>query len=319
MKFQIKSFRDCFLSQLHLNCKLKQNQTMKHTIKNNHFQVAVQHKGTELCSIKSLKTGKEYMWNANPDIWGSNAPVLFPAIGSFKNGECMIDGKMYKIPKHGFIRHNENLVVTHQTKTEINFQLDYSKETLAIYPYQFQFNIIFELIDNQIIVTHKVTNLDTKSIYFHLGGHPAFKCPINDNEDYSDYYLEFEKTETVATTLLSQNGLISNNVAPVLENTNILPLQKNLFDNDALIFKNLKSRKVSLKSHQSNQVLSVSFEGFPYLGIWAKPNAPFVCIEPWIGTADDENTDGDFLKKDKLIELPKGEIFTAQYSIEIKE
>lgn len=292
---------------------------MKHTITNKHFQVKIQHKGTELCSIKSLKTGKEYMWNANPKIWGSHAPVLFPAIGSFKNGKCTIDGKTYKIPKHGFIRHNENLIVNHQTETEIDFQLDYSEETLKIYPYKFQFNIIFEIIDNQIIITHRIVNLDDKLIYFHLGGHPAFKCPINDDEDYADYYLEFEKTETVATTLLSQNGLISDNTQPILENTNILPLHKNLFDNDALIFKNLKSRKVSLKSRQSNQILSVSFKGFPYLGIWAKPNAPFVCIEPWIGIADHENTNSDFLKKDKLVELPKGETFVAQYTIEIIE
>ena len=292
---------------------------MKHKITNNHFQVLIRHKGVELCSIKSLKTGKEYMWNANPDIWGSHAPVLFPAIGSFKNGVCTINGNTYKIPKHGFIRHNENLVIENQTDTKINFRLDYSNKTLAIYPYKFRFNIIFELVDNQIIITHKVTNLDDKAIYFHLGGHPGFKCPVNDGEDYSDYYLEFEKTETASTTLLSQNGLISDDTQLILENTNVLPLHKNLFDNDALIFKNLKSRKVSLKSHKSNQVLSVSYNGFPYLGIWAKPNAPFVCIEPWIGIADHENTDGDFLKKEKLIELPENEVFIAQYTIEIDE
>lgn len=292
---------------------------MKHTITNNFFQVAIQHKGAELCSIKSVKTGKQYMWNANPEIWGSYAPVLFPAIGSLKNDECTIDGKIYKIPKHGFIRHNENLIVNSKTETEIDFQLDYSDETLAIYPYKFQFHIIFRLIDNQIIVSHKVINLDAQSIYFHLGGHPAFKCPINEKEDYSDYYLEFEQPETVATTLLSQNGLISDKTQLMLENTKILPLHRYIFDNDALIFKNLKSRKVHLKSHQSNQVLSINFEGFPYLGIWAKPNAPFVCIEPWIGIADDEATNGDFLKKDKLIELGKGKTFTAQYSIEIDE
>jgi len=289
------------------------------TISNNNFQVRIQKKGVEISSIKSLKTGKEYMWNANPEIWGSHAPVLFPAIGSFKNGECTIDGKTYKIPKHGFIRHNETLVLANQTATELNFQLEYSDETLAIYPYQFRFNIIYKLVNNQLIVSHKVTNLDDKAIHFHLGGHPGFKCPINEGEEYADYYLEFEETETVATTLLSENGLISDKTAPVLNTTNILPLHKDLFNNDALIFKDLKSRKVSLKSHQSNQVLTVHFPDFNYLGIWAKPNAPFVCIEPWLGIADHENTDGDFLKKDGLISLPKGEVFEAEYIIEIKE
>lgn len=292
---------------------------MKHTITNNHFQVSVQQKGTELCSIKSLKTRKEYMWNANPEIWGSYAPVLFPAIGSFKNGECTIKNKTYKIPKHGFIRHNESIILKSKTETELNFQLDYFDETLAIYPYKFRFNIIFKLEDNKLIVSHKVINLDNQKIYFHLGGHPAFKCPVNDGEDYSDYYLEFEYEETISTTLLSQNGLISDETKSVLNNTNTLPLHKNLFDNDALIFKDLKSQKVSLKSHKSNQVLTISFSDFPYLGIWAKPNAPFVCIEPWIGIADHDDTDGDFLKKDKLIGLPKGEIFEAKFIIEIEE
>jgi len=292
---------------------------MNHSILNQYFQVTIQQKGTEISSIKSKKTGREYMWNANPEIWGSHAPVLFPAIGSFKNSECTIDGETYKIPKHGFIRHNETLVLINQTATELNFQLDYSEQTLAIYPYKFRFNIIFKLDNNKLIVSHKVTNLDDKIIHFNLGGHPGFKCPINEGETYSDYYLEFEQMETAATTLLSQNGLISDKTKPILNKTNILPLTPNLFDNDALIFKDLKSRKVSLKSHQSNQILTMSFPDFNYLGIWAKPNAPFVCIEPWLGIADHENTDGDFLKKDGLIALPKGAIFEAEYIIEIEE
>jgi galactose mutarotase-like enzyme len=162
-------------------------------------------------------------------------------------------------------------------------------------------------------------NLDDKTIYFHLGGHPGFKCPINEGENYSDYYLEFEHEENAATTLLSANGLISDDTKQILNNTNILPFTPNLFDNDALIFKDLKSRKVSLKSHKSNQILTVKFPDFNYLGIWAKPNAPFVCIEPWLGIADHENTDGDFLKKDKLISLVESEVFEAEYIVEIVE
>jgi galactose mutarotase-like enzyme len=292
---------------------------MKHSIINSHFQVSIQQKGTEISSIKSQKTGKEYMWNANPDIWGSHAPVLFPAIGSFKNGQCTIDGKTYKVPKHGFIRNNESIVLKSQTDTELNFQLDYSEQTLEIYPYKFRFDIIFRLDKNKLIVSHKVTNLDDKTIYFHLGGHPGFKCPINEGENYSDYYLEFEHEENAATTLLSANGLISDDTKQILNNTNILPFTPNLFDNDALIFKDLKSRKVSLKSHKSNQILTVKFPDFNYLGIWAKPNAPFVCIEPWLGIADHENTDGDFLKKDKLISLVESEVFEAEYIVEIAE
>lgn len=292
---------------------------MKHSISNRKIKVGILNTGAEICSIQSQKTGKEFMWNANPDIWASYAPVLFPAIGSFKNKQCTIDGTTYKIPKHGFIRHNNSLIVKEKTNESLNLQLDYSVETLKIYPYKFRFNIIFSLQENKLVVSHQVQNQDNKSIYFSLGGHPAFKCPVNDTENYEDYYLEFEHTENANTTLLGANGLISDHSSPVLKNTKVLHLTKNMFDKDALIFKDLKSRKVSLKSKKSDQVLSLDYTDFNYLGIWAKPKAPFVCIEPWLGIADHENSDGDFLKKDGIIELPYGEIFQSKYAITITE
>tara|TARA_R110000868_G_scaffold50189_1_gene160640 strand:- start:447 stop:1325 length:879 start_codon:yes stop_codon:yes gene_type:complete len=292
---------------------------MNHTISNSHLEVQVLTKGTEICSIKSKKTGTEFMWNADPDIWGSHAPVLFPAIGSFKNEVCTIQGEEYKIPKHGFIRHNEDIELINTTETALHFQLEYSEKTLAIFPYKFKFLISFELNENKLIVSHKVHNLDEKTIHFSLGAHPAFNCPINDDEKYTDYYLEFEKNENAERTLLSNNGLITDQTELVLHDSNKLELHADLFANDALIFKMLNSKKVSLKSRTSSQVLTVSFSDFKYLGIWAKPNAPFVCIEPWLGIADHENTDGDYLKKDGLISIPKGEIFEANYEIEIEE
>lgn len=288
-------------------------------LSNHQLKVTVLSKGAEIASIKSLKTGKEYMWDANPKIWGSHAPVLFPAIGSFKNDQCTINGSVYKIPKHGFIRYNKDLQLIEQDTDYLNFQLDYSDKTLEIYPYKFRFNIGFKLEDSKLIVSHRVENLDSKQIYFSLGAHPAFKCPINEGEVYEDYFLEFETEEIAATTLLGASGLISDQTRPILNNSKKLPLHNHMFDDDALIFKDLKSRKVSLKSKKSNQVLTVSYPDFNYLGIWAKPKAPFLCIEPWLGIADHENSDGDFLKKDGLISLHSGEVFTANYGIRIED
>jgi len=292
---------------------------MQYSISNKYLQVSVLSRGVEISSIKSHKTGKEYMWDANPDVWGSHSPVLFPAIGSFKNNQCTINDKRYVIPKHGFIRHNDDIKLISETTDELNFQLDYSEKTLLIFPYKFRFNISFQLKDNSLTIRHRVDNLDSKEIFFSLGGHPGFKCPINEGESYEDYYLEFEKDENAARTVLSANGLITDRTKPVLNDTKVLPLNSTLFNDDALIFKDLKSRKVSLKSRKSNQVLTVRFSDFPYLGIWAKPNSPFVCIEPWQGIADHENTDGDYLKKEGLISLAKGDSFTAIYSIEIDD
>lgn len=292
---------------------------MKHSISNDHLQISVQANGAEISSIKTPKSGREYMWDAQPEIWGSHAPVLFPIIGALKNDSYVVDDQSYMLPKHGFVRYNENIELKNRTHDRLNFQLDYSDDTLKVYPFKFQFNINFHLVGNKLIVTHKVKNLDEKSIYFALGAHPGFKCPLNDGENYDDYYLEFENEEEAEITLLSESGLISENTRLVLDKSNKLPLSKGLFKEDALIFKELKSRKVSLKSEKSDQILTMRFADFNYLGLWAKPNAPFVCIEPWIGIADHEDTDGDFLKKDGLINLAVGGVFTAQYSIEIEE
>lgn len=292
---------------------------MKHSISNDHLQVSVQSVGAEIASLKATKSGKEYMWEANPDYWASHAPVLFPIIGSLKNDEYSLDGKTYALPKHGFVRYNESIKLKNRTNDRLNFQLDYSEETLKQYPFKFQFNITFQLLGNKLIVTHKVKNMDSIDIHFALGAHPGFKCPLNEGEAYEDYFIEFEKEEQEETIILSDGGLISDATKPVLEESKVLPLHKDLFNEDALIFKTLKSRKVSLKSTKSDQVLTVRFADFDYLGIWAKPGAPFVCIEPWIGIADHENTDGNFLEKDGLITLPKDEVFSAQYSIEIEE
>jgi galactose mutarotase-like enzyme len=292
---------------------------MKHTITNTFFNVSVLSKGAEISCISSVKTGEEYMWDADPEIWGSHSPVLFPAIGSFKDNKCIINGVTYAMPKHGFIRNNQNLLLIEKTKTKLKFQLNYSKETLRMYPFKFRFFISFELIKNKLVVSHKVENCDKKEIFFSLGAHPAFKCPLYKEETYNDYYLEFEKEENASSIVLSKNGLITDHTTQILEETNILPLHNALFKNDALIFKTLNSRKVHLKSKKSDYCLTIDYHDFPTLALWAKPNAPFICIEPWIGTADHENSDGHFLTKDGLITLSKGGLFTADYSIGIAE
>lgn len=292
---------------------------MKYSVENDFLRISVQEVGAELCQIQSAVTGKEFMWNADPVVWGSYAPVLFPAIGAIKNGFVRYNGGEYKVPRHGFIRNNANVKLIGQTTNSLTFGLKFSEETLAIYPFKFEFQITYKLDGNRIIVRHQVKNHDKEKMLFSLGGHPAFKCPLNEDEVYEDYYLEFEKVENDSTWLLEKDGLVGKNTTPVLENTNILHLNPHLFDNDALIFKHLKSRKVSLRSNKSLQVVTVHYEDFPYLGIWAKPNAHFVCIEPWLGIADNADSDQNFETKEGIIELAGDEEFEAEFLIEISE
>jgi galactose mutarotase-like enzyme len=162
--------------------------------------------------------------------------------------------------------------------------------------------------------------MDTKTMYFYLGGHPAFNCTLYSDEKYSDYCLEFEKAENSKSYLVNMtNGLIINKTKPVFNNPNTINLREDLFDKDALIFKDLKSRKVTLKHKNKGSVLSMYFEDFSYLGIWAKPNAPYVCIEPWLGIADSETANQKIEDKEGIITLNAGLIFNASYSIEIEK
>ena len=290
-----------------------------YTIKNEFLEVSVQKTGIELCSIKSVASGKEYMWGANPDVWGSYAPVLFPIIGSLKDDGYTFNGKEYSLPKHGMIRHNQDIELVDSSSNSLTFRLKYNDDTLKMYPFKFEFITKYSIEGNKLIVAHEVINHGDEELLFSLGGHPAFKCPVNEGEKYEDYFLEFEKVEDAPTWVLHKNGLQSDESRPVFNNSNIIPLHAHLFEDDALIFKNLKSSVVWLKSKKSDQVLTFNYKGFPYLGIWAKPNADFVCIEPWMGVTDSWDTDRKFETKEGIMTLEGRGKFDAFYSMEISE
>lgn len=289
-----------------------------HTLENNQLKIAIHTVGAELCKITSVATGTNFMWHADPTIWGSFAPNLFPIIGALKNDTYVFDNQPYNLPKHGFVRNNNAMVLHDQTPDSLTFRLSYSDETLKIYPFKFEFFITYTLTNNCIEVLHTIKNRDSKPLYFSLGGHPAFKCPVFEDEAYEDYSLEFEHTETSQSHLINMaNGLISSKTKPILNKTNSLPLAHELFIADALIFKDLRSKKVTLKSKKHGQILSVHYPDFPYLGIWAKPSGNYVCIEPWLGIADNENTDQEFTTKEGIIKLAVNSTFKASYTIEI--
>lgn len=292
---------------------------MTYSIQNDHLKIEVRETGAELSRIQSAVTGTDFLWNADPAVWASHAPVLFPVIGAIKNGFVKYNGGEYAVPRHGIVRNNADVKLTDKTDDSLTFTLKYSEETLAIYPFEFEFQITYRLEGKRIAVDHQVINHGDSEMLFSLGGHPAFKCPLHADEDYEDYYLEFEAVENDSTWLLEKNGLVSNMTRPVLEHTNVLHLNKHLFDNDALIFKHLVSKQVSLRSTKSGQVVTVRYQDFPYLGIWAKPGGHFVCIEPWLGIADSADSDQNFDTKEGILKLDAGGTFAASFTIEINE
>jgi len=288
-----------------------------YTIKNKKFEVSVKKKGAELCSFKSLDTNTEYIWTADPTVWASHAPNLFPVIGCLKEGSFLYRGKEYACPKHGFIRNNPDITLINAAENSLTFGLKYNEDTLKIYPFQFEYQITYILEGNKLIVRHNILNHGNETMLFSLGGHPGFNCPIHKDEKYSDYYLEFDKPETAPTWFVMENGLIGKETKPVFDTPNRINLHKHLFDKDALVLKDLNSSKVTLKSKKSGGILSMEYEDFPYLGIWAKPNANYVCIEPWLGIADSIDSNRNFEEKEGIVSLAPKKRFIATYSMTI--
>ena len=288
-----------------------------HRIKNEFLSIGVHAVGAELCSIKNQENKLEYIWQADPSIWGSHAPNLFPVIGGLKTGVFIYEGKKYAMPKHGFVRHNKNIRLKEKTDSCLIFELSHSTETLEIYPFKFHFEIGFYLDNKTLTITHKVSNPGSKPLYFSLGGHPAFNIPLFKGETYEDHYLEFDQKMDLNTFILSDEGLVTNETSAVTIKDKRIGLHKDLFLKDALIFKNIPSKIVALKSKISGEILTVEYKDFKNLGVWAKPGAPYVCIEPWLGIADKVNTTGDIKTKEGIIELMPSQDFSASYAITI--
>lgn len=291
---------------------------MRHTIDNDRIAISVNQTGAELSSLINLDSGKEYIWQADPAIWGSHAPVLFPIIGMLKDGKTNIDGKEYRIPKHGMVRNNAQLELYKHTEDRLTFRMCWNEETLKVYPYKFDFRITYRLRNEHVIVYHEIENVDERPLFFHLGGHPAFRVPLFQHEQYSDYFLRFEYDESSARYSVMPDGTIGSATRPVpWKDGNILPLTHDLFAEDALVFKDLQSRSVVLESAINGPILKLDYAGWTHMGIWAKPNGDFVCLEPWIGLADSYESDGQFKNKEGLVELAPGQLYEMSYDIKV--
>ncbi|MFN1834955.1 aldose 1-epimerase family protein [Balneola sp. MJW-20] len=288
---------------------------MEYTIQNDDLTVTVNQTGMELSSIRSVKNGIEYLWQGNPEIWGSQAPVLFPVIGALKNGRYIFDGKSYEMPKHGFIRDNDKIKVVEYSDNSILLSFSSSEESFRIYPFSFRFMVRFSLFDDTLITEHLIINTGDRPLYYSTGGHPAFNCPLRKGEKYEDYFIRFEKPETLSTCRLNSEGLISGKQELILNDTDELLLHDDLFNRDALIFKDPVSNKVSLINRTAGPVLTMSFKDFPSLGIWAKPGAPYICLEPWAGIADHQDTDQQLTNKEGILKLDAGSEISHVYRV----
>ena len=261
-------------------------------------------KGAELISIE--KDGFERIHDGVKD-WNRHSPILFPIVGKLKDKKTIICGKEYEMGQHGFARDMD-----FEKIDENSYVLKYNEETLKKYPFKFELYVSYEVEKNAVTTNYRIVNKDDKMIYFGLGGHPAFNCDYTSGQ----YRLEFEEIEDDLEVYQLENGLVKEipekKTRFIRENR--IYLNNETFKNDAIIIKNVKSRVVYLKT-ETKTVLAFEFKDFPYLGIWSKPGAHFVCIEPWFNTADKVSSNGIFEEKEDLIELESNQEFEAHYTV----
>jgi galactose mutarotase-like enzyme len=286
------------------------------TIENNILRVTIDPKGAELTSIFNKETGLEYMWNADPAFWPKHSPILFPVIGALKQESYIFNKKEYRLPRHGFARDMMFSVKEHGPDSAV-FQLKDSETSKKNYPFEFVLNIHYSLLANTLSVAYLVVNPAKEDLYFSIGAHPAFALPLVEGTEYPDYYLQFAKKETVGRWPISAEGLIEDRTEPVLDNSEKLSLSRELFAKDALVFKSLKSTQVSLRSDKTAHGLDFDFPGFPFLGLWAKPGADFLCIEPWCGIADSVHSNRQLTKKEGINRLAPTEEFSRAWTVKL--
>jgi galactose mutarotase-like enzyme len=279
------------------------------TISNSILSASIKHSGAELFSIKDNQNN-EYIWEGNPDFWGKHSPVLFPIVGTLKNNSYKINDREYHLPRHGFARDMEFELIDN-SENRVVFSLQSSTETLTKYPFEFELQLIYTLNESSLTLEYKVINKGDTTMPFSIGAHPAIALPGN----FDDYALEFEKEEALKYYIL-ENDLISSQTK-ILETThNIVPLNYELFKNDALIFKTLESKSLIILK-DSKPYVKVAYNDFPSLGIWTKENAPFICIEPWLGYSDTDENSGDLYEKEGILTLEENKSFAAKFSITI--
>ncbi len=287
------------------------------SISNDYHEATFHEKGAELASFKNKFSGIEYIWQADPAHWARHAPVLFPIVGKLKNDTYRVNDHSYVLPQHGFAR-DRRFELIHAESDECTFQLKWTEGSLSVYPFKFVLEISYRLSSRTLFTTYKVKNEGDSTMYFSIGAHPAFNCPHKPGKRRSDYTLVFEQFETSGKYLL-ENGLFSGATRMVLNNQQAMQITDSLFDEDAVVFKHLKSDHVILTDGEQ-EVLKFNFKGFPYLGIWSKStHSPFVCIEPWFGLADSTQHDYEYMSKEGIQSLAPGDVFQCEYSVEILE
>ena len=278
---------------------------MIYTISNSRFRLSADDLGAELASF--AEGDYEYIWQ-RCDIWNGQSPLLFPIVGRLREDTYELNGKSYTLAKHGFARKSRFTLESH-SDCEITFLLEESEATLAVFPYPFQLRVHYRFTENGFVMEHSVKNTGKETMYFSMGAHPGFQCEMGDK-------IVMDEPETASAFRLDENALRGPDTEPVLDNSTDIVITPTVFAADALIFDGLCSKGCTLRRAKGKDV-HVDFGGAPCLGLWAKPGAPYVCIEPWYGIDDRYNAGHDFTKKERICSLEAGKTFVFPVTVTV--
>ena len=288
---------------------------MLHSLNNNKIYITVDSIGAQLRSIADLH-GVQYLWQGSDKYWRDSAILLFPIIGALRDKKALINGEYYSMPSHGIAR-GYSFKKIESGADALAFEMKSNEETKKMYPFDFTYQISFELTDMCLTQRITVINDGDAPMPYTLGCHPGFNVPFDADEEFGDYVIKFEKAETCDSPTIEKPSsiILEDKRMEVLQNSDTLSLTHEMFYNDALILENIKSRSVTLMSTNTYKGVQVDFDGFDYLGLWQFKDAPFVCVEPWTGTATTNKESDDFASKRGMKTLNKNE--RAEYIMRI--
>lgn len=319
------AYKNMFVSGMHRDGMLENSTGTEKSmaiceISNGMIAVSVESRGAELKSLRRVDGDKEYMWSGDGAYWGRTSPLLFPLVGGLKDGKYRYKGNTYTMAKHGIVREAEFKIMSHD-ESEIWFVLVADEETKKGYPFDFRLEVGYRLEENRVKVLWRVENPSEEIIYFSIGGHPGFNCPINQGESRDDYYIAFDAQECIRCTVIGDDGLASDHrIIYELEEGGLLPVREELFEKDALIMEDNQVHSISFLTPDKKPYIRVDFD-MPVVAVWtmAGKNAPFICVEPWCGICDHTNFTGTLEERKWGNQVEPGKRFAKEYSITIED
>jgi galactose mutarotase-like enzyme len=259
--------------------------------------------GAQLFTLRD-RAARDLLWDGDPAVWSGRAPLLFPIVGVLVDGSYRCGSETYRLPRHGFAR-DRTFSIEEVTSSTAVFGLNADETSLLVYPFRFELAVRYELIGPTLSLTTSIRNKGDTDMPASFGYHPGFRWPLPFGQPRTSHFIEFECEENAPIRRIDSAGLLTLTRHPTPVSNRRLTLADALFRDDVLILDDLESRSVTYGSDEGPRI-QVGFPDAPYLGIWTKPGAQFICIEPWHGVTDHQGFSGDFREKEGVFVLPGG-------------